>query len=89
MRLFHPDSRREKKDLWATYEIAYTAVDFAAAFAFVVGSVLFYFDPLHFWATTLFLVGSILFAAKPTIRFLREVAMAGRGEVDQLAERES
>ena len=90
MKLFHHDNRpkgRAAHDLWARYEIAYTLVDFGAAFSFVVGSVLFFFDSTQIPATWLFLIGSILFAAKPTIRLVREIKLYRMGDYDDLAQR--
>ncbi len=43
-----------------------------SSLAFLVGSVLFYYESLHVSATTLFVLGSAFFAGKPTVRLLRE-----------------
>ena len=59
-------------EIWSRYEKIYTGVDFLAALSFLLGSVLFYYEALHFSATTLFVIGSAFFAAKPTVRLLRE-----------------
>ena len=48
------------------YELARTLVEFLAAIAFIVGSVLFA-------GTWLFLIGSILFAVRPSIRLMLEL----------------
>ena len=58
--------------LYAAYEIAFTLVDFFAAFLFVIGSILFFNDSTVNAGTWLFLVGSIFFGLKPTIRLVRE-----------------
>ncbi|WP_373355161.1 YrhK family protein [Pseudoroseicyclus sp. CXY001] len=90
MPLFHPDRRHQNeasRRLWARYEIAYTAVDFGAAFAFVVGSVMFFFAAWQTAGTWFFLIGSILFAAKPTIRLVRELKLYEMGDEEDLAER--
>ena len=63
-------------EIWSRYEKIYTALDFVAALSFLVGSVLFYYEALHFSATTMFVAGSAFFAAKPTVRLLRELHLA-------------
>ena len=63
-------------EIWSRYEKIYTALDFAAALSFLVGSVMFYDAALHVPATTLFVIGSAFFAAKPTVRMLRELHLA-------------
>jgi len=73
--------------LYAVYEIAYTLVDFLAALAFIVGSVLFFYAALQTAGTWLFLVGSILFAVRPTIRLMRELALLAEGGTEDVAER--
>ncbi len=62
--------------MYGRYQKIYTLVEFAAAVAFVVGSVLFFYPSQQFPATWLFLVGSILFAARPTVCVLRENHLA-------------
>jgi hypothetical protein len=62
MKLFDPRQKHasaKHAELYAAYEPAFTAVDFAAAFLFIIG-------------TWLFLIGSIFFGLKPTIRLIRE-----------------
>lgn len=76
-RLFAPSTRLRSPQhgrIYARYEIAHTAVDFAAAAFFVVGSAFFFYESLSEAARWCFLLGSILFAAKPTIRLARELA---------------
>ncbi|OWU86469.1 hypothetical protein ATO6_06585 [Oceanicola sp. 22II-s10i] len=90
MALFRHENREKSeasRAMWARYEIAYTCVDFGAAFAFVVGSVLFFWASTQIPATWLFLIGSILFAAKPTIRLVREIHLYRMGDTDDLAQR--
>ncbi|MBS3850049.1 YrhK family protein [Devosia sp. J2-20] len=55
------------------YELARTLVEFLAAIAFIVGSVLFFYSSLLFAGTWLFLIGSILFAVRPSIRLMLEL----------------
>lgn len=73
--------------LYAAFEIAYTSVDFAAAVAFVVGSILFFDSELQTAGTWFFLIGSLLFAAKPTLRLVREISYIRLGKTDTVAER--
>ncbi|MBF9034806.1 hypothetical protein HKCCE2091_11195 [Rhodobacterales bacterium HKCCE2091] len=90
MHLFRRDNRgrtEATKVIWARYEILYTAVDFGAALCFITGSILFFSEDLQTPGTWLFLVGSILFAAKPTIRFVREIHLYRMGYLDDLAKR--
>ncbi|MGV8856019.1 MAG: YrhK family protein [Devosia sp.] len=54
-------------------ELARTAVEFLAALAFIIGSVLFFYSPLQLAGTWLFLIGSILFAVRPTIKLVLEL----------------
>lgn len=89
MKLFDPKNRNRSAEhtrIYAIYELWYTVVDFSAAGAFVIGSVLFFFDTTQFAATWLFLIGSLLFGAKPTIRLMRELRYLRMGEIDKLAE---
>lgn len=90
MNLFRHAARQrspESRALWARYELVYTIVDFGAAFSFVVGSALFFFEPAQTAATWLFVLGSVLFAAKPTIRLVREIKLFRMGDMDDLARR--
>ncbi len=90
MKLFRHETRQRSeasRTLWARYEILYTCVDFGAALAFVVGSVMFFFEAWQTAGTWLFLLGSILFAAKPTLRLVREIHLYRLGDVDDLASR--
>ena len=91
MQLFRHETRQKSersKRTYARYEMLHTAVDFGAAFCFVTGSVLFFFDATAVEATWLFLVGSILFAAKPTIRVIREIHLWRIGDYADLSARE-
>jgi len=69
-------------ELTARYQSVYTAVDFAAAVAFVVGSVFFFYSDLGRAADWLFLAGSILFAVRPTVAVAQQLHL-GRLPVDQ------
>ncbi|KFE35961.1 YrhK family protein [Thioclava atlantica] len=77
----------EQRRFVALTEIAYTVVDFGAAFCFVIGSILFFYDSLATAATWLFLIGSVLFAAKPSIRLWRELKLLEMGDYKDLAQR--
>ncbi len=91
MPIFAPPSSRKLDPAqargWALFEIAYTAIDFTAAALFIVGSVLFFNEATTRAGTWLFLIGSVFFALKPTLRLLREVWLAGRGDTGALARR--
>lgn len=84
----HRDRGPQSRKIYAAFEIAYTAVDFCAAFAFLIGSIFFLWEDLMRTATWLFIVGSILFALKPTLRLAREIKFASEGDYEDLAERE-
>ncbi|MCR8547959.1 YrhK family protein [Salipiger sp. P9] len=90
MKLFHHENR-ERNDatrrVYALFEIAYTAVDFAAALCFTVGSVLFFFPVYEIPAVWLFTIGSVFFMAKPTLRLSREIKLYRMGRLDRLAQR--
>lgn len=90
MPLYDPDLPRrsaEHRRIYALYEIAHTCVDFFAAFLFLVGSVLFFWESTTYFATWLFVAGSLCFAAKPTIKLLRELKFWRMGRLDTLARR--
>ncbi|QBK31293.1 YrhK family protein [Roseitalea porphyridii] len=90
MALFAPGNRTKSprhKKVYAAYEIAFTAVDFAAAFAFVIGSVLFFFPEFETVAIWFFVIGSVFFALKPTIRLTREIHYLTIGDVDDIADK--
>ncbi|PWE31041.1 YrhK family protein [Pararhodobacter marinus] len=90
MKLFAPENRHASPDharVWATYEIAYTLVDFCAAGLFVVGSILFLWESTMTIATWMFILGSVCFALKPTIRLAREIRMVTLGDVEDVAKR--
>ncbi len=63
-------------EVYGRYQIIYTLVEFAAAVAFVIGSVFFFYTSLSVPADWLFLIGSVLFAVRPTITVLRESHLA-------------
>ncbi|POF29345.1 YrhK family protein [Roseibium marinum] len=78
-RLFDTGNRTATADhaeVVRKYELYRTLVEFLAAFAFVVGSVFFFYESLLYAGTWLFLVGSILFAVRPSIRLLLELRLA-------------
>lgn len=90
MRLFDPNTRTSSPRnarIYAAYEVVYTAVDFAAALLFVIGSILFFGETTQAAGTWLFLLGSICFALKPTIRLAREIYYLRTGYIDALAQR--
>lgn len=90
MPIFNPDNRTRtvrNRRLYALYELAYTIVDFMAAFLFLVGSVLFFYQSLEVPAVWCFVVGSACFALKPTIRVVREIHYLAIGDLDDLAAR--
>ncbi|KAA2312944.1 hypothetical protein DL237_16110 [Pseudooceanicola sediminis] len=90
MTLFRHENRQRtehSKRLYARFEIAYTLVDFGAAFCFVLGSIFFFSERLMTPGTWLFLIGSLLFAAKPTLRLVREIKLYRMGDQDDLASR--
>lgn len=90
MKLFR-HSNRESSDasrtVYARFELVYTFVDFMAAFCFIVGSILFFFETEQIPATWFFLIGSFLFAGKPTLRLMREIKLYRMGDVKDLAKR--
>ncbi|WP_051299596.1 YrhK family protein [Arthrobacter castelli] len=53
------------------YESLSIINDILIGIFFFVGSVLFYFKPLEFWAITFFVLGSIDFLLRPVIRLAR------------------
>lgn len=63
-------------EVYGRYQVIYTAVEFLAAVAFVVGSVFFFSESMTLAADWLFLGGSILFAVRPTVSVLREAHLA-------------
>lgn len=66
-------------EIFWRYQVVRTAVDFAAAACFLVGSVFFFFTATTRLADWLFLVGSVLFAVKPTIDLVRSVHLRRLG----------
>ncbi len=90
MRLFQHHNRQqsaESRRVYALYEIAYTVVDFTAAFSFVIGSILFFWKEYETAAIWFFVIGSVCFALKPTIRMAREVKLVSMGDTKDLAKR--
>ena len=78
-----PETRR----LYAQFEIAHTMVDFAAAFCFIVGSIMFFWQAWTYTATWFFTIGSFLFAMKPTLKLWREIRLYRTGQTETLADR--
>ena len=82
---------RERNDatrrIYAAYEIAHTAADFAAAISFLVGSVMFLWDAYETAAVWMFIIGSVFFCLKPTLRLCREVQLWRMGRIATLADR--
>ncbi|MBP1850660.1 YrhK family protein [Rhizobium halophytocola] len=90
MALFRPENRtksQRNRRIYAIYEIAYTLVDFSAAFLFLIGSVLFFYKSLETPAIWCFVIGSVFFALKPTLRVIREFQYLAEGDWEDLAER--
>lgn len=91
MQMFRPENRiksPEHQRLYALFEVWYTAVDFTAAFLFLIGSVLFFWSSTQDTGTWLFVFGSIFFALKPTIRLMRELKYLSMGDFQDLAARD-
>ena len=90
MRLFYRENQEQNADtrrIYALYEIAHTAVDFAAAICFTIGSVLFFWASLETAAIWFFVIGSIFFLIKPTLKLSREIHLWRIGLIDDLADR--
>lgn len=91
-RMFDPKLKRTSNrhvQVYARYEMLFTLVDFAAAFLFIVGSILFFKQSTTYVATWCFLIGSICFALKPTTRMVREIHLLRLGNTEQLAAKAS
>jgi len=78
-----------KRKAYAASEIIYTLVDFSAAMAFTLGSIMFLDEQLKHTGTWFFIAGSVLFALKPTIRVVREIKLAASGHEEELANKGS
>jgi hypothetical protein len=90
VKLFRHSNRElseASRTVYARFELAHTFVDFMAAFCFIVGSIMFFFETEQIPAMWFFLVGSFLFAVKPTLRLVREIKLYRMGDVKDLAER--
>jgi len=88
MTIFDPANQQlsdRHRKIYAYTEVAYTAVDFAAALLFVIGSILFFNESTVELGTWLFLVGSILFGLRPTIKLVREIAYLRMGDLEDAA----
>ena len=89
MPMFSPENRTktaEHQRIYALYEVWYTAVDFLAAFQFIIGSVFFFWKSTEDAGIWLFIFGSVCFALKPTIRLMRELKYLRMGDYEDLAE---
>lgn len=62
------------------YESLSIVNDILIGIFFFVGSVLFYFKPLEFWAITFFVLGSIDFLLRPIIRLARRFHLKRLGK---------
>jgi F0F1-type ATP synthase assembly protein I len=78
--------KANKRKAYAVFEILYTTVDFLAAVAFTIGSVMFLYAEFTNTAKWFFIIGSLLFAFKPTIRVVREIRLATTGHGDEVGE---
>lgn len=58
------------------YQNVYILVEFAAAVAFIVGSVFFFYRNLTLAADWMFLAGSILFAVRPTVSVAQQIHLS-------------
>ncbi|WP_019557222.1 YrhK family protein [Thiomicrorhabdus arctica] len=76
--------KANKRKVYAMFEILYTIVDFLAAMAFTIGSIMFLYESYAHAAKWYFIIGSLLFAFKPTIRVVREIRLASTGHEDDL-----
>lgn len=68
--------RRRVNRWYALYRHGFLVVDFLAAWAFIIGSVLFFYQSLVTLGTWFFLVGSVFFATKPTLRVASDIHLA-------------
>ncbi|MEQ9257567.1 MAG: YrhK family protein [Roseovarius sp.] len=75
----------ETRRIYAIYELFHTAVDFAAAISFLIGSILFFWPDYETAAIWLFVIGSVFFCIKPSLRLAREIHLWRYGELDKLA----
>ena len=76
------------EQLYATIELTYTVVDFAAAGLFIIGSILFFSPEAKAPALWCFLIGSICFALKPTLRLIRQFRYLKLDKIESLAQDE-
>jgi len=76
------------EQVYATIEVIYTVVDFAAAGLFIIGSALFFSPEAKAPALWCFLVGSICFALKPSLRLIRQFRYLKLDRIDKLAQEE-
>ena len=81
------DQSSGHRRIYAMFELFYTVIDFAAAFLFIAGSILFFSEAWTYTGTWLFLIGSVFFAMKPALRLIRELKLAAIGDTEDLADR--
>lgn len=77
----------ETRRVYAIFELLHTLADFAAAFLFLIGSILFLWTETESVAVWMFIVGSVFFCLKPTLKLIREVKLASIGDTEDLASR--
>ncbi|GEN54547.1 YrhK family protein [Halobacillus faecis] len=66
------DAHIKKHNLFSkkTYDILYTVNDILLGVTFLMGSVLFYFEPSRNWGVTLYILGSTQMILRPTLRLI-------------------
>ncbi len=69
-------------EIFWRYQVVRTAVDFAAAACFLIGSAFFFFTSTTRLADWLFLIGSVLFVVKPTIDLVRSIHLRALGDTN-------
>ncbi|WP_018149276.1 YrhK family protein [Henriciella marina] len=62
--------------VYGNYQKLYDGIDALAAFAFIIGSALFFSEKTQTIGTWLFLIGSVFFAVRPCIHVARDFHMA-------------
>lgn len=69
------DLPKEKRKIYAIYELLITLCEFLGAIAFIVGSFLFLDNATEMIGTWFFIIGSFFFALRPTLKFIREIRL--------------
>lgn len=78
MAIFDPQNATHSpavRRVYAQSSMLVALINFLAAIAFIVGSVLFFNTATTTTGTWLFLIGSIFFAVSPTVTLLREMRL--------------